>query len=157
MMKTMNHHSGSKPNREYYYEMGGKDGTPPTIDQVFFETHKSGGVIVEQAALERHAELVQTREANPDLEPIELVEKCFGEQNHGHIIGYGGGLRPKDLKGTEALGRPELASKLRHSDGEKADMASMIADQAKVISEMRAMMERMAQRSDLPTWQNEQS
>ncbi|CAI0424887.1 unnamed protein product, partial [Linum tenue] len=151
MKKTMNHHSGSKPNREYFYEMGGKDGSPPTIDKVFFETHKSNGEIKEQAAKERHAGLVETCEANPELEPMELVEKYYGEQRHGHIIGFGGGLRPKDLKGSDALSRAELASKLRDSNGEKADMATVIAEQAKVISEMRDMMERMNQRSGSPT------
>ncbi|CAL1400750.1 unnamed protein product [Linum trigynum] len=143
MKKTMNHHS---------------DGTPPTIDKVFFETHKSNGEIKEQAAKERHAVLVETREANQDLEPMELVEMCYGEQRHGHIIGFGGGLRPKDLKGPDALSRAELASKLRESNGEKADLATVIAEQAKVISEMREMMERMNLRSGSPrTNQNGQS
>ncbi|CAI0461182.1 unnamed protein product [Linum tenue] len=152
MKKTMNHHSISKPNREYFYEMGGKDGTPPTIDKVFFETHKSNGEIKEHAAKERHAGLVETCEANPELDPIELVEKFYGNQNHGHIIGFGGGLRPKDLKGSDALSRAELASKLRDSNGEKADIAAIIAEQA------RTMMERMDQRSGSPaTNQNGQS
>ncbi|CAI0421468.1 unnamed protein product [Linum tenue] len=99
---------------------------------------------------EFQAGLVETCEANPELEPIELVEEYYGEQRHGHIIGFGGGLRPKDLKGSDALSRAELASKLRESNGEKTDMATVIAEQAKVISEMRDMMERMNQRSAGP-------
>ncbi|CAL1402917.1 unnamed protein product [Linum trigynum] len=122
--KNMNHHSGSKPNREYFYEMGGKDGIPPTIDKVFFDTHKSNGEIKEPAAKEIHTGLIEKCEANPELESMELVEKYCGEQRHGHIIGFGGGLRPKDLNGSDALSRTELASKLRESNGEKADMAA---------------------------------
>ncbi|CAI0420808.1 unnamed protein product, partial [Linum tenue] len=78
---------------------------------------------------------------------MELVEKYYGKQRHEHIIGFGGRLRPKDLNGSDALRRIELASKLRESNGEKADMAAVIAEQVNVISEMRDMMERMNQRS----------
>ncbi|XP_019230436.1 PREDICTED: uncharacterized protein LOC109211359 [Nicotiana attenuata] len=37
---TMPHRTGSKPIREIMYELGGKDGNPPDMATIFFETRR---------------------------------------------------------------------------------------------------------------------
>ncbi|XP_049347500.1 uncharacterized protein LOC125812047 [Solanum verrucosum] len=61
----MPHRTGSRPIREIVYEMGGKDGNPPNMATIFFET----------------------------------LERCFGPQCKSHVVGFGGGITTKELKG----------------------------------------------------------
>ncbi|XP_020258591.1 uncharacterized protein LOC109835000 [Asparagus officinalis] len=44
-------------------------------------------------------EIVQVKQANPSLSDIEIVEKIWGKQSHGHITVFGGGTTLKDLRG----------------------------------------------------------
>ncbi|XP_033510876.2 uncharacterized protein [Nicotiana tomentosiformis] len=50
----MPHRTGSKPIREIIYELGGKDGNPPDMATVFFETHKKDDKLAEPETNEKY-------------------------------------------------------------------------------------------------------
>ncbi|XP_049414982.1 uncharacterized protein LOC125877746 [Solanum stenotomum] len=78
----MPHRTGSRPIREIVYEMGGKDGNPLNMATIFFETRKKGNELVEPETVEKY-----------------VVERCFGPQCKSHVVGFGGGITTKELKG----------------------------------------------------------
>ncbi|KAH0657954.1 hypothetical protein KY289_026702 [Solanum tuberosum] len=81
---TMLHHIGSKPIQEIIYQKGGKDGNPPYLATIFFETRKKDNKLVEPEAIEKHAQLQGIVQANPSLPSIEIVEKYCGPQTRSH-------------------------------------------------------------------------
>ncbi|WMV09569.1 hypothetical protein MTR67_002954 [Solanum verrucosum] len=111
---TMLHHIGSKPIREIIYQKGGKDGNPPDLATIFFETRKKDNKLVEPKAIEKHAQLQEIVQTNPSLPSIEIVEKCCGPQTRSHVFGFGGGVKANDLKGGTSS-KAELFSALRSS------------------------------------------
>ncbi|KAM3303807.1 putative protein isoform X6 [Capsicum chacoense] len=91
---------------------GGKDGNPPNLGTIFYETRKKGNKLVEPEAIEKHAQIEEIVKAEPSLPTIEIVEKCWGPQNHSHVVCFGGGVKAKDMKeGTSST--TELLSALR--------------------------------------------
>ncbi|KAH0730019.1 hypothetical protein KY289_001207 [Solanum tuberosum] len=50
----MLNHIGSKPIQEIIYQKGGKDGNPPDLATIFFETRKKDNKLVEPEAIEKH-------------------------------------------------------------------------------------------------------
>lgn len=108
---TMLHHIGSKPIREIIYQKGGKDGNPPDLATIFFETRKKDNKLVEPEAIEKHAQLQEIVQADPSLPSIEIVEKCCGPQTRSHAFGFGGGVKANDLKGGTSS-KAELFSAL---------------------------------------------
>ncbi|KAH0636044.1 hypothetical protein KY290_036449 [Solanum tuberosum] len=107
----MLHHIGSKPIREIIYQKGGKDGNPPDLASIFFETRKKDNKLVEPEAIEKHAQLEEVVQEDPSLSSIEIVEKCCGPQTRSHVFGFGGGVKEKDLKGGTSS-KAELLSAL---------------------------------------------
>ncbi|XP_049407793.1 uncharacterized protein LOC125871238 [Solanum stenotomum] len=95
----MPHRTGSRPIREIVYEMGGKDGNPPNMATIFFETRKKGNKLVEPETVEKYAEIHELVQSEPSLTNIEVVERCFGPQCKSHVVGFGGGITTKELKG----------------------------------------------------------
>ncbi|MCD7449897.1 hypothetical protein HAX54_002200 [Datura stramonium] len=100
---TMPHCTGSKTIREIIYELGGKHGNPPDMTTIFFETRRNSG----------------TTKAEPSLTNIEVVERCFGPQCKSHVVGFGGGITSKDLKGGSSM-KSALLEELNVSRKEKA-------------------------------------
>ncbi|XP_049382780.1 uncharacterized protein LOC125847130 [Solanum stenotomum] len=94
----MFHHIGSKPIREIIYQQGGKDGNPPNLATIFFETRKKDNMLVEPEAIEKHAQIEEILKVEPYLPSIEIVEKCCGPQNRSHVFGFGGGVKAKDMR-----------------------------------------------------------
>ncbi|KAH0709578.1 hypothetical protein KY284_011005 [Solanum tuberosum] len=108
----MFHHIGSKPIREIIYQQGGKDGNPPNLATIFFETRKKDSMLVEPEAIEKHVQIEEILKAEPSLPRIEIVEKCCRPQNCSHVFGFGGGVKAKDMRdGTSS--NAELLSELR--------------------------------------------
>ncbi|XP_075092847.1 uncharacterized protein LOC107808377 [Nicotiana tabacum] len=95
----MLHHISSKPINEIIYQKGGKDGNPPDLATIFFETRKKDNKLVEPEAIEKHAQIEEIVQADSSLPSIEIVEKCCGPQTHSHVFGFGGRVKAKDLKG----------------------------------------------------------
>ncbi|KAH0709412.1 hypothetical protein KY284_010839 [Solanum tuberosum] len=76
---------------------GRKDGNPPNLATIFFETRKKDNMLVEPEAIEKHAQIEEILKVEPSHPSIEIVEKCCGPQTHSH--GFGGGLKAKDMRG----------------------------------------------------------
>ena len=59
---------------------------------------------------------------NPILSNIKVVEKTFSAQYHKHI-GYGGGIRAKDLRDSSSF-KAELQAKLKQNEKENQNVKS---------------------------------
>ncbi|KAH0636397.1 hypothetical protein KY289_036312 [Solanum tuberosum] len=93
---------------------GGKDGNPPDLATIYFETRKKDNKLVEPEAIENmYAQLEEIVQEDPSLSSIEIVEKSYGPQTRSHVFGFGGdGVRAKDLEGGTSS-KAELLSALR--------------------------------------------
>ncbi|CAI0376073.1 unnamed protein product [Linum tenue] len=130
-----------------------KFGRPPTVAELVFETYKEGDTIKDDAANERHAKILEIMEANPDFTALEVVEAILGEQKRGHVICFGGGLRPKDLKSstsTKDATDANLEAQLRRSDEEKEalqqsviELKGTVSEQAEEMANMKAEMKKL--------------
>ncbi|KAH0716865.1 hypothetical protein KY290_013434 [Solanum tuberosum] len=129
---------------------GEKDGNPPNLATVFFETRKKDSMLVEPEAIEKHVCL-------PYLLSIEIVEKCCGPQNRSHVFGFGGGVKAKDMRGGTSS-KAELLSELRSTQEKYKslneenkslyDRLSTIEDDLKEIRKMKELL--VAQQSHDP-------
>ncbi|OIT30395.1 hypothetical protein A4A49_58966, partial [Nicotiana attenuata] len=72
---------------------------PPNMATIFFETHKKHDMLVEPEASKKYAGIQELVQSEPSLTNIKVVERCFGPQNKSHVIGLGGGITTKELKG----------------------------------------------------------
>ncbi|XP_044510473.1 uncharacterized protein LOC123228997 [Mangifera indica] len=124
---SMPHRTGSKPHRQIIYDMGGKEGNPPDMGILFFETRKKDGKLVEPETEEKHLQIVKTIQAEPTLSIIEVIEKCFGAQHHSNVFGYGGGIKRKNFKDPRQKKMDELQAKLHNKDEENRILKRHIA------------------------------
>ncbi|TMX05394.1 hypothetical protein EJD97_023222 [Solanum chilense] len=139
----MTHRTISKPIREITYELGGKDGNPPNMATIFFETHKKGNVLVKletnkkyvcsllnliyhfQSGLILLDEIQELVQSEPSLTNIEVVEHCLGPQCKIHAIGFGGGITTKELKGGNTS-KAVLLEELKATQKEKESLQKRI-------------------------------
>ncbi|CAL1411202.1 unnamed protein product [Linum trigynum] len=152
-LKTMNQHSGRRPVRQIALDLEEKLGRPPTVAELVFKTYKEGDMIKDDAANERHAKILEIMESNPDFTALEVVEAILGEQKRGHVICFGGGLRPKDLKSstsTKDATDANLEAQLRRSDEEKEalhqsviELKGTVSEQAEEMATMKAEMKKL--------------
>ncbi|KAH0729677.1 hypothetical protein KY289_000865 [Solanum tuberosum] len=126
---SMPHRTGSKPIREIIYELGGKDGKPPNMDTIFFETRKKDNKIVE-----------------PKTNAKYVVEKCFGPQCKSHVIGFGGGITAKELKGGNSS-KDALLDKLNAREKEKESLKRRLDElqnKCECMDELESKYEQLA-------------
>ncbi|XP_049399775.1 uncharacterized protein LOC125863826 [Solanum stenotomum] len=121
----MPHRTGSKPIREIIYELGGKDGNPPNMATIFFETRKKGNELVEPETNEKYAEIQELVQSELSLTNIEVVEWCFGPQCKSHAVGFGGGITTKELKGG-STSKVALLEELKTTRKEKESLQKRI-------------------------------
>ncbi|OIT07787.1 hypothetical protein A4A49_63143, partial [Nicotiana attenuata] len=100
----MPHRTGSKPIREIIYELVSKlcyyiEKPPLYMATIFFETHKKDDKLLEPETYEKYAEIQELIQSEPSLTNIEVVERCFGPQCKSNVVGFGGGITAKELKG----------------------------------------------------------
>ncbi|XP_019243438.1 PREDICTED: uncharacterized protein LOC109223532 isoform X3 [Nicotiana attenuata] len=133
----MLHHIGSKPIREIIYQKGGKDGNPPDLATIFFETRKKNNTL---------AQIRELVMSEPSLPSIEIVEKCFGPQTRSHIFGYGGGVKAKDLKGG-ASSKAELISELRSTREENKSLKDRVSTLESEMKDLKKLV--LAQHSNV--------
>ncbi|KAM3284516.1 putative protein isoform X7 [Capsicum chacoense] len=137
---TMLHHIGSKPIREIMCQQGGKDGNPPDLGTIFYETRKKDNKLVEPEAIEKHVRLIEEIvKAEPSLPTIEIVEKYWGPQNHSHVVCFGGGVKVKDMKGGTSS-KNELLSALRST---REDNKSFIEENKSVNDRLSTLEDEM--------------
>ncbi|WMV23690.1 hypothetical protein MTR67_017075 [Solanum verrucosum] len=116
---SMPHRTCSKPIREIIYELGGKHGNPPDMATIFFETRKKDNKLLEPETNKKYDEIQELLQVEPSLTNIKVVERCFGPQSKSHVIGFGGGITSRDLKGGSAA-KTALLEELNTSRKEKA-------------------------------------
>ncbi|XP_021317684.1 uncharacterized protein LOC8071836 [Sorghum bicolor] len=115
------HHSGSKPYRQIIWDNGGKENNPPTLDKLFSLTHMKDGTFVDSETSTKHAEIEVERLLNPTLSNVELMDKCFESNRRDHVVGYGGGIRARDIR-SPTVTKAELIEKLTQSEQEKKEL-----------------------------------
>nr|XP_018629354.1 uncharacterized protein LOC108946702 [Nicotiana tomentosiformis] len=86
----MLYHIGSKPIREIIYQNSGKDGNPPDLATILFETRKNNNKLVEPEAIEKYAQIEEIVQSDPSLPTIQIVEKYCGPQTRSHVFGLEG-------------------------------------------------------------------
>nr|XP_009782657.1 PREDICTED: uncharacterized protein LOC104231369 isoform X1 [Nicotiana sylvestris]XP_009782658.1 PREDICTED: uncharacterized protein LOC104231369 isoform X1 [Nicotiana sylvestris] len=122
---TMRHRTGSKPIREIMYEFVGKDGNPPDTATIFFETRKKDDKLVEPETNEKYAKIQELVQSESSLTNIEVVERCFGPQRKSHVVGFGGGITAKELKGANSS-KDALLEKLSATEKENKSLKECI-------------------------------
>ena len=58
---------------------------------------------------------------NPSLSNVELMDKCFESNRRDHVVGYGGGIKARDLR-SPIVTKGELIEKLTQSEQEKKEL-----------------------------------
>ncbi|XP_052202913.1 uncharacterized protein LOC127808420 [Diospyros lotus] len=112
----------------YNFQKGGKEGNPPDMGKIFFETRKKNEKFVELETEEKHEQIVETIQAKPTLSNIEVIEKCFRAQRHSHVFGYGGGIKRKNFKDPSKKRMEELQTKLNDKDEENRILKRRIVE-----------------------------
>lgn len=93
--------------------------------------------------------IVDATQSEPSLSNIELVEKSFGPQRHSHIICYGGGLKPNDMRTTGT--RAELQAKLHETQKENDLLKSRMDEMEAEIRMIKEMFQRQHSNSSHPS------
>ncbi|KAH0667861.1 hypothetical protein KY290_029969 [Solanum tuberosum] len=92
----MPHRTGSKPIREIVYEMMVIHQTW----QLFSLRHVRREMSLSNLnPLKNRLKFTSLYNLNHLLLNIEVVERCFGPQCKSHVVGFGGGITTKELKG----------------------------------------------------------
>ncbi|GAB2266324.1 hypothetical protein Dimus_001338 [Dionaea muscipula] len=129
------HRTGSKLFKVISWEMGGKDGNPPTLETMYFETRKTKNKTLEEAAARKYDQITEVRRSQPSISTIDLIETCFKPQK-GHVICFGGAVKPKDLRSSQPS-RAELMTKFQQQRDEDATtFTNRIDEQQKYINEL---------------------
>ncbi|XP_050204954.1 uncharacterized protein LOC126654996 isoform X1 [Mercurialis annua] len=138
---TMPHRIGSKPMREIIYQMGGKDGNPPNIGTIFHETRKQIDKLIEPETIAKYDEICEVMQSDPSLSNVEVVLKCFRNQSHGHVVGYGGGVKLKHLKGPSTK-KVEREAQLLEENQLLKNRLSTLEDKFQKFEKMFAAQEK---------------
>ncbi|GAB2294254.1 hypothetical protein Dimus_028469 [Dionaea muscipula] len=112
------HRTGSKPFRVISWEMGGKDGNPPTLETMYFETRKTKNETLEELTARKYDQITEVKRSQPSISTINLIETCF-KPRKGHVICFGGVVKPKDLRKSQPS-REELMTKFQQQRDEDA-------------------------------------
>ncbi|KAH0698842.1 hypothetical protein KY284_013057 [Solanum tuberosum] len=145
---SMPHRTGSKPIREIIYELGGKHGNPPDMATIFFETRKKDNKLLEPETNQKYEEIQELLQVEPSLTNIEVVERCFGPQSKSHVVGFGGGITSKDLKGGSSA-KAALLEQLNVSRKEKVVLLEELNASRKENESMKRRMDNIEKRCEI--------
>ncbi|KAH0664072.1 hypothetical protein KY284_029003 [Solanum tuberosum] len=145
---SMPHHTGSKPIREIIYELGGKHGNPPDMATIFFETRKKDNKLLKPETNQKYEEIQELLQVEPSLTNIEVVERCFGPQSKSHVVGFGGGITSKDLKGGSSAKAASL-EQLNVSRKEKPALLEELNASRKENESMKRCMDNIEKRCEM--------
>jgi hypothetical protein len=94
------------------------------------------------------AHIHEQRLLNPSLSNLELADKCFPSKRRDHVVGYGGGIKARDLRGP-AVTKAKLIEKLAQSEQAREalqeDKQVLHEENVKVNNRMSRMEEEWAQ------------
>nr|CAD1833844.1 unnamed protein product [Ananas comosus var. bracteatus] len=116
--------------------VGGKNCNPPSLATIFFETRKKGGQLEGDNTNKKYNEILEASQSQPELSNIELIEKCFGTQCRQHVVCYGGGVKPTDLKPSYSS-RAELNAKLCETQKENQSLRSRMDGMEAELQKLR--------------------
>ena len=78
-------------------------------------------------------------QSNPALSNIEVMDKSDTSERRKPIVGFGGGIKARDLRGP-ALSKAELVSKLQKSEAEKQVLAEKLDAVVDEVAEIKRLM-----------------
>ncbi|XP_049386395.1 uncharacterized protein LOC125850568 isoform X3 [Solanum stenotomum] len=139
-VSSWKHIKEEKLNHMWAVVKGRKDGNPPDLATIFYETRKKNNTLVDSETIEKHAQIQELVESEPSLSSIEIVEKCFGPQSRSHVFGFGGGVKARDLKGG-ASSKPELLAELRSTQKENQSLKDCISNFQNEMKELKQLKE----------------
>ncbi|KAJ8421566.1 hypothetical protein Cgig2_009167 [Carnegiea gigantea] len=79
--------------------LGGKEGKTPTVAEIFKDTRQLKSGALDEESASKLEEIIQISKDNPDFLAFELVEECFGPQDHDHVACFGYRMKLKDVRG----------------------------------------------------------
>ncbi|XP_050204955.1 uncharacterized protein LOC126654996 isoform X2 [Mercurialis annua] len=120
---------------------GGKDGNPPNIGTIFHETRKQIDKLIEPETIAKYDEICEVMQSDPSLSNVEVVLKCFRNQSHGHVVGYGGGVKLKHLKGPSTK-KVEREAQLLEENQLLKNRLSTLEDKFQKFEKMFAAQEK---------------
>ncbi|KAH0665314.1 hypothetical protein KY290_027576 [Solanum tuberosum] len=123
---------------------GGKYGNSPDMATIFFETRKKDNKLLEPETNQKY-ELLQVEQS---LTNIEVVERCFGPQSMSHVVGFGGGITSKDLKGGSSA-KAALLEQLNVSRKEKFALLEELNASRKENESMKRRMDNIEKRCEI--------
>ncbi|KAH0681212.1 hypothetical protein KY284_022297 [Solanum tuberosum] len=145
---SMPHRTGSKPIREIIYELGGKQGNPPDMATIFFETRKKDNKFLEPETNKKYEEIQELLQVEPSPTNIEVVERCFGPQSKSHVVGFGGGITRKDLKGGSSA-KVALLEQLNVNRKEKVALIEELNASRKENESIKRRMDNIEKRCEI--------
>lgn len=85
-------------------------------------------------------EILEASQSQLELSNIELIEKCFGTQCRQHVVCYGGGVKPTDLKPSYSS-RAELNAKLCETQKENQSLRSCMDGMEAELQKIKEMLQ----------------
>ncbi|CAN1155711.1 hypothetical protein LINPERHAP2_LOCUS20561 [Linum perenne] len=108
-------------------------------------TYATKNEIKDERAKADHRKLQKFIEENPTWTELQVVEATFGKQKKGHVTGFGGGVRPKDLKGSPFTSKADLAAKLKQTEAQNSvlqdSVTSLHTTVTEIMEEVRSLRE----------------
>ncbi|KAH0693194.1 hypothetical protein KY285_020291 [Solanum tuberosum] len=142
---SMPHRTGSKPIREIIYEL---HGNPSDMVTIFFETRKKDNKLLEPETNKKYDEIQELLQVELSLTNIEVVERCFGPQSKSHVVGFGGGITSKDLKGGSTA-KTALLEELNASRKEKAALLEELNVTRKENESMKRRLDNIEKKCEM--------
>jgi len=93
-------------------------------------------------------EIQELLQVEPSLTNIEVVERCFGPQSKSHVVGFGGGITSKDLKGGSSA-KAALLEQLNVSRKEKVALLEEVNASRKENESMKRCMDNIEKRCEM--------
>ncbi|CAN1273900.1 hypothetical protein LINPERPRIM_LOCUS15225 [Linum perenne] len=103
------------------------DGEEPDLLTIFNTVYGRDGVVKDPGALAKRNLIEKKLEEDPDINTFDLIESAFGEQTHGTVAIFGGGVKPKDMK-RKGVKNAELLAKLQQVEAEKNTLEKEMAE-----------------------------
>ncbi|KAK9112352.1 hypothetical protein Scep_019871 [Stephania cephalantha] len=117
-----------------------ENGNLPTIDQVFFETRRKGGILVEPEDINKHVEIVKTMESEPSLTNIEVIKKCFSPQKHNYVFCCGGEMKRKDFKESNSTYVKRIETELKEIQEENRMLKRSLQEQGSRLEKLEEII-----------------
>ena len=78
-------------------------------------------------------------QSNPGLSNDEVMQKCDSSKRRDRVVGFGGGIRERDLRGP-ALSKAELISQLQASEQAKQVLEEKVNGMVQEVSEIKRLL-----------------